>query len=476
MLFGYKILIYVTSNIHKEEFANFISELNDKLIAQNWRIFTFSSDSDFSRDDDKDNKNTIGRKKFFELINFDIVDALIISEARILDQQLKESLYQKAKSHNIPVINMGGKDKGNYNICFNQTIGFEKLVRHIVEDHHVKDLHFIGGTPDSEETLLRLEAFKRVLAENNIPFRSNMVSYGYFWDLPTIKVAQELIDYGKMPEAIICANDTMAIAVNSVLERNNISCPEDVIVTGYDGISAIYYSSPKITSVSCDSRKIANETAEFLFDIMENAPAPYTKYVEPSLYLSESCGCKKKVPIATLGIVNDVANSFNRYRADQTMLDNLSVKIRESRNVEELIANVKHKLFYNVICVVKEECLDKSKNPAICCTDTPYGEKLFVLLDSDSNLPSDNRPISIKELLPRMQSLLEDYKHPLIFAPINDADIPLGYLCFCFLNYDKQNFAKVHQTGFWLGRAISEYRYKQYQEYLQEIIQDFRKK
>ena len=282
MLFGYKILIYITSKIHNEEFASFISELNDKLIARNWRIFTFSTDTSFSTCD-KNDKSSLGKKKFFELIDFDIADALIISEARIRDTQLKEQLYEKAKSHNIPVINMGGKDKDNYNICFDQKVGFERLVRHIVEDHHIKDLHFIGGIPDSEETLMRLEAFKTVLADNNIPFKSSMVSYGYFWDLPTIKVAQELIDYGKMPEAIICANDTMAIAVNSVLERNNISCPEDVIVTGYDGISAIYYSSPKITSVSCDSRQIANETAEFLFDIMENAPAPDTKYVEPSL-------------------------------------------------------------------------------------------------------------------------------------------------------------------------------------------------
>ena len=472
MLFGYKILIYITSNIHREEFAGFISELNDKVIARNWRIFTFSADSDLSKND----KNSIGRKTFFELIDFDNADALIISDARIKDEQLKEKLYAKAKAHNIPVINMGGKRADTYNICFNQQIGFEKLVRHIVEHHHVKNLHFIGGTPDSEETIMRLEAFKKVLAENNIPFKSNMVSYGYFWDLPTIKVAQELIDYGKMPEAIICANDSMAIAVNSVLERNNLSCPEDVIVTGYDGISAIYYSSPKITSVVCEQRAIANETAEFLFDLMEKAPAPYTKYVEPSLYLSESCGCKKKIPTATLGIVNDVANSFNRYKQDQTTLDNLSVAIRESKNTEELIANLKNKCFYNVICVVKEECLDKTKNPAICCTDTPYGEKLFVLLDADNNSDSDFRPITTKELVPRMQSLLEDYKHPLLFAPINDADIPLGYVCFCFLNYDKQNFAKVHQTAYWLGNAISGYRYRQYQGYLQQIIQDFRKK
>ena len=472
MLFGYKILIYVTSNIHREEFAGFISEFNDKLIARNWRIFAFCTDSDLSKND----KNSLGRKKFFELINFDTADAIIISEDRIKDEQLKEKLYEKAKAHNIPVINMGGKHPDTYNIRFNQEVGFEKLVRHVVEHHHVKDLHFIGGTPDSEETIMRLEAFKRVLADNDIPFNKNMVSYGYFWDLPTIKVAQELIDYGKMPEAIICANDSMAIAVNSVLERNNISCPEDVIVTGYDGINAIYYSSPKITSVECEQRCIANETAEFLFDIMENAPEPYTKYVEPSLYLSESCGCKKKVPVATLGIVNEVSNSFNRYKQEQTALDNLSVIIRESKNTEELIKNLNNKLFYNVICVVKEECLDKTKNPSICCTDTPYGEKLFVLLDSDNNSPSDFRPITLKELVPRMQSLLEDYKHPLIFAPINDADIPLGYLCFCFLNYDKQNFAKVNQTGFWLGRAISEYRYKQYQEYLQQIIQDYRKK
>lgn len=467
MLFGYKILIYCTSKIHRESFSSFIEELNDKLIAQNWRIMIFSTDSDLG----PSNKNNEGRKKIFDLINYDIADAILISNLHLKDSETKNKICENAKNHNIPVLCIDGERKDTYNICYNQEKGFEDLVRHIVEYHKITNLHFIGGTPDSVESNLRLEAFKKVLKENNIPFNSSMVSYGFFWDLPTIKATQSLIDYKRLPKAIICANDTMALTVNSVLKKNGLSCPNDVLITGYDGINQIFYSSPKISSVLCTSRKMATETAEFLFQIMENGPAPYTKYIETSVFISESCGCKPKTQTETLDIVNDITNSFNRYTNEQTSLDNFSVILQESKNKEELIQNMKNKLFYNVICLVKEECLKEELNPNTSYTDTPFGENMFVLLDSDNNSPSDNRLINTKDIVPRMKSLLEDYKHPLIFAPICNIDKPIGYLCFCFLNYDKQNFIKIHQIGNCLGKAITNYRNIKFQNYLLSQIE-----
>ena len=40
----------------------------------------------------------------------------------------------------------------------------------------------------------------------------------------------------RRPEAIICANDMMAITASNVLQNHGLKVPEDVIVTGYDGL------------------------------------------------------------------------------------------------------------------------------------------------------------------------------------------------------------------------------------------------
>ena len=40
----------------------------------------------------KDNKNNLGGRNIFDLINFDIADAILISDLNLLDNQLKEKL------------------------------------------------------------------------------------------------------------------------------------------------------------------------------------------------------------------------------------------------------------------------------------------------------------------------------------------------------------------------------------------------
>ena len=80
------------------------------------------------------------------------------------------------------------------------------------------------GNCFSEE---RIEAFKRVLARHNIEFNEKtMLGYGDFWEAPTKKAISDLIACGrKMPQAIICANDSMAIIVMKALERTRYEIP-----------------------------------------------------------------------------------------------------------------------------------------------------------------------------------------------------------------------------------------------------------
>ena len=67
-------------------------------------------------------------------------------------------------------------------------------------------------------------------------------------DRPASKIVQELIDNNALPRAIICANDNMAIATIDTLHKNDIFVPDDIIVTGFDGIRDTRYNIPPITT------------------------------------------------------------------------------------------------------------------------------------------------------------------------------------------------------------------------------------
>lgn len=468
MLFGYKILVYCTSQISKSSFSSFIASLNEELIANNWRVFVFCTETELAID----NQDNPGGKNIFELINYDIADAVLISDERIRDNTLKENLIRNAKNKNLPVFLLDGYRDDTYNIRFDQKHSFKKIVKHIVEQHEIRALHFIAGTKDSTQSQLRMEAFKEVLAENNIPFDDSLVSYGDFWDEPTRKATQKLIDENRIPRAIICANDTMAISAVSVLTENGFHVPRDVIVTGFDGIDAVLYSNPKISSVLCNFHSLAIETAHYIFDVINHLDIPTTKLVDGSLMISESCGCNSITPSNSLEYINNLTKAYASYRYENNSLSYLSTLIHSSRNLDELMKNMKNGLLYNCMCLIKAECIDDNINPNISHTKSVYGEFLYVLLDSDYNGESETRYIKTSDLLPRMKETLDYIKRPLIFIPLNNVELPLGYFVFFFTDYEQQNYLKATQISTWLGNAISSYRSMKYQQQLQKKLED----
>ena len=66
------------------------------------------------------------------------------------------------------------------NVCFNYEDGFENVVRHVIEEHGCRKLHMMAGLKDNDFSERRIDVFKKVLSENNIPFSNSMISYGEF--------------------------------------------------------------------------------------------------------------------------------------------------------------------------------------------------------------------------------------------------------------------------------------------------------
>ena len=112
MLNGYKILVYCTSRIHESNFNYFISALNDDLVLHGWRILIFSTLTDLFLKTD----NSKGEAKIFDLINYEIADAVFVSNENLLNAEVKNSIIQKAKAHNIPTFVFGGTNSEYFNI------------------------------------------------------------------------------------------------------------------------------------------------------------------------------------------------------------------------------------------------------------------------------------------------------------------------------------------------------------------------
>ena len=140
----------------------------------------------------------------------------------------------------IPVVLLATEEGGgrpdraiDYLAVANET-GAYQVTAHLADGHGYTSICFIAGPPDSPDSARRLDGFRRATAR--LP--EAPVYHGDFTTAGGRRVAERIIAAGRVPRALVCANDQTAIGVMAALQQAGLSVPGDVAVTGFDGIHA----------------------------------------------------------------------------------------------------------------------------------------------------------------------------------------------------------------------------------------------
>lgn len=175
--------------------------------------------------------------------------AMIIFAEMIKNDILIDHLISIGRDMSIPVFVLDREYKDCYNLRFDYATAFRETVTHIIADHKCKVVDMMAGFKDNPFSEERIEVCRQVAQSNNVTLRN--IYYGDFWDVPARNIMDDLLEFGyELPDAIICANDAMAIGVCDSLRAHGHKVPEDVIVSGFDGTWESRYHNPTIcTSV-----------------------------------------------------------------------------------------------------------------------------------------------------------------------------------------------------------------------------------
>lgn len=232
-----------------------------------------------------------GEKDIFSLPDYEDFSGIIVAgDTFSIDKVVEEVLESFREKRNCPIVSLRQKMEGINNILVDNESSMGGMLRHLIECHGAKDIAFMTGckgNPDAEE---RLRAFYRIMEEYHLPVSEHRVYYGDFWKNAGKAACDWFIKEGKCPDAIVCANDYMAMAVIDELYKRNLNVPQDVIVTGYDGIKSGLIYSPSVTTVRVDFTDMAKK-AVALIDKHQNDPSVEDIYVTAELKARESCGC-----------------------------------------------------------------------------------------------------------------------------------------------------------------------------------------
>lgn len=363
-----------------------------------------------------------------DLDDFDGIIRIDSSYGKYIRDKIDEIL-QNTK---VPVINVGGMVDKYFNILNDETRSFSEVVEHIIEKHGCRDIYHLAGIKGKYFTDERIQAYKSMLIKHDIPFDEEKIYYGTLWRDCGAAALDYFLDQcakrgKKYPDAIVCANDYMAIAVANECSVRGIQVPGDIIVTGYDGIDAAVQGFPSITTSEQPFYNAGYESINIFKRMWEGETFNDHIRIMGTLHCNQSCGCK---PMTT-DLIEDVRSKY------LAKMGKVSYLAQSTSNLILSAAN----------CTTQEDVFDQiGKNAR---SDTGFNEMLLCLapgwnrnrvigddypkIDEEMSVVTgfigdkDVEPFTFrkKDILP--QEMLADPKPHYIFS-IHHLQYYMGYL------------------------------------------------
>ncbi|MFB3895278.1 MAG: GntR family transcriptional regulator [bacterium] len=183
------------------------------------------------------------------------------------------------------------KSKKNISyIYLDKVLGLSLAVDHLAQLGHQK-IGYIAGDPEAKRDYQeKLAGFTYSMEKNNIPINKNWIVDGYYTRDGAENAIHKMFSGKTRPTAVIAANDIMAIAALTTLQKMGRNVPEDVSIIGFDDILDARNIIPTLTTVHVPMARMGREAAKILFELVDKNETTmiHQVNVEPILKIRES--------------------------------------------------------------------------------------------------------------------------------------------------------------------------------------------
>ena len=284
-----KKIVVVVSGLDEEYQYNIFKGINTYAYAHNMNISYVAGFGGMvgSRTFD------IGESSIYNLIDYTRFDGAILMTNTFGDTDMRNSIFRKVVAAGIPAVVFENHENSDfYDISIDNFGVMKKLVNHIIKDHGAKVINYVSGPLGNPDGKSRYDAFISAMEENGLTVDQKRVFYGDFKSYDGKLAVDTFVESGlPLPDAFICANDSMALTVASSLEKLGYKIPDDIMVTGFDNTFSARNSSPAITSVKCPLYEVGRTAAEIISNVIDGIPQPQSTILDAEPTLTESCGC-----------------------------------------------------------------------------------------------------------------------------------------------------------------------------------------
>lgn len=187
------------------------------------------------------------------------IDALVL-----LSVSPSSDLSEQCRRARVPVIHFNRTTLAHDASCVvgDNSTGARAIAAHLLAGGH-QSLAFIAGTADSSTNAEREAGFCGYLAEHGAvtPIRE----HGEYAFEPSMAAARRLLLRKDRPDAIFCANDTMAIAAITVARHEfGLDVGREISIAGYDDVPMAAWSGFALTTYSQPAVQMVEATVRLI--------------------------------------------------------------------------------------------------------------------------------------------------------------------------------------------------------------------
>ena len=211
------------------------------------------------------------------------VDGIMISPC----DALRSADAVHATALQVPLVQIDRRITGDATdwVGVDDEVGMRLVVEHVARAG-ARTVVFVGSVPTNSSASLRLAAF--AAESSGFGLKTSQPLLGDFtaaWGME----ASGVLLAGRVPDAVVCGNDLIAIGLLRKFLLAGVRVPDDVLVTGYDDITSAGLSAPSLTTVRQPHDAIAVEALRLLTERFDRRDGPYQRIsMTPELVVRES--------------------------------------------------------------------------------------------------------------------------------------------------------------------------------------------
>ncbi|GAA0380446.1 hypothetical protein Acor_02000 [Acrocarpospora corrugata] len=174
----------------------------------------------------------------------------------------------------IPVVRLGGTlvQDGVDLVHSDDEGGAAEATRYLLGRGY-RRIGFVCGPGAEGPAAERVAGYRSALAAAGVAAGPELVAYTHFSRHGGGAGVSRLLDLAEPPDAVLCANDLMAIGALDAAGGRGLAVPGDLAVMGFDDIDAASLVRPRLTTMANPAREIGRACGMRLLERLSGEPA-----------------------------------------------------------------------------------------------------------------------------------------------------------------------------------------------------------